>query len=186
MENELRKLVKDLRLHFFLSLSLLLLLGLGVYFLPAKSPLLSQELSLPIQSMSLLLFLIGVPFTLRWFHHKTRRISIHISLPDQGLKAYRKAAAARMYAFSIIAFFALALKVFTTMPNAMLFFLMTMLFFLFCIPNKEQIIKELNLFEHQSGDEDMGSDSAFSEHQSGDEDIDSDSEPSGHQEQTEV
>jgi flagellar biosynthesis component FlhA len=51
-----------------------------------------------------------------------------------------------MYVFSLIALFALFLEVFTTMPNALVFFLMTMLFFLFCIPVKGQVIKDLELF----------------------------------------
>jgi ribosome-associated heat shock protein Hsp15 len=104
-----------------------------------------NPLTLPFQSFSILLFLIGVPFSLRWFHHKTRAIRLEKALKER-LPAYRKAASARMYVFSLIALFALFLEVFTTMPNALVFFLMTMLFFLFCIPVKGQVIKDLELF----------------------------------------
>ncbi len=145
MEAALHSALKKLRIQFLLSVGILLLLGLLAYFFPQQPFLLSQELSLPFQSFCILLFLIGVPFSLRWFHHKTRAIRLDKVLEER-LPAYLKAASARMYAFSIIALFALFLRVFTTMPNALVFFLMTMLFFLFCIPAKGQIIKELELF----------------------------------------
>lgn len=145
MEAALHLVLKKLRLQFFLSVGILLCLGLLAYLFPLQSFLLSQELSLPFQSFSILLFLIGVPFSLRWFHHKTRAIRLEKALKER-LPAYRKAASARMYVFSLIALFALFLEVFTTMPNALVFFLMTMLFFLFCIPVKGQVIKDLELF----------------------------------------
>lgn len=145
MEATLDLVLKKLRKQFMLSVGILLLLGLLSYFLPQQSFLFSQELSLPFQSFSILLFLIGVPFSLRWFHHKTRSIRLEKPLEER-LPAYQKAALVRMYAFSVIAIFALFLKVFTTMQNALVFFLMTMLFFLFCIPVKGQAIKELELF----------------------------------------
>lgn len=148
MEAALNLMLKKLRLQFALSVGILLLLGLLAYFFPQQSLLLSQELSLPFQSFSILLFLIGVPFSLRWFHHKTKAIRLEKTMEER-LPAYQKAASARMYAFSLIALFALFLRVFTTMPNALIFFMMTMLFFLFCIPVKGQVIKELDLSDHE-------------------------------------
>ena len=148
MEAAIDIVLKKLRLQFIFSVTVLLYLGLLSYFLPQQTFLFSQELSLPFQSFSILLFLIGVPFSLRWFHHKTRAIRAEKPIKER-LPAYQKAASTRMYAFSIIAVFALFLRVFTTMPNALVFFLMTMLFFLFCIPVKGQLIKELELFPEE-------------------------------------
>ncbi len=148
MEAALNLVLKKLRLQFALSVGILLLLGLLAYFFPQQPLLLSQEFSLSFQSFCILLFLIGVPFSLRWFHHKTRAIRLEKTMEER-LPAYQKAASARMYAFSLIALFALFLRVFTTMPNALIFFMMTMLFFLFCIPVKGQVIKELDLNDHE-------------------------------------
>lgn len=152
MEAALNLVLKKIRRQYFLSVSVLLLLGILSYFLPQQQDfLLTQDLSLPFQNFSILLFLIGVPFSLRWFYHKARKIRLQIPLEER-LPAYFKAARLRMISFSIIALFALLLQVFTTMPNALLFFLMTMLFFLFCIPVKGQIIKDLELFGNSNQD----------------------------------
>ena len=85
MEADLHLVLKKLRLQFFLSVGLLLCLGLLAYLFPLQSFLLSQELSLPFQSFCILLFLIGVPFSLRWFHHKTRAIRLEKALKERQL-----------------------------------------------------------------------------------------------------
>lgn len=146
MEELLKKIVRCLNFTFFGSLIVLLPLG----FLVSKD-ILSSSWQLPekyaftMQVIGILLFLGGVPLSLFRYSKKSKKLLAEEDV-EKRLLCYRKIALCRILILTTLGIVALLLDLFTPMNEARTLYIMVMLFFAFCIPGKNQVIREMKLY----------------------------------------
>ncbi len=145
MESLIKQTTRKYAIFFFCSVAILLSLGLLCYFsiMPELS-LLTDKIGNGVQSIIMMVVLLCIPVTLSIFRRRCLKWQ-QLDEPADRVKAYGKDIIVRLMIFNIITLLCILMYIFVSRGNAMMLLLMVGIFYLFILPNKFQMCRELNL-----------------------------------------
>lgn len=145
MEQLIQQSTKRYSFWFILSAVVVVALGLLCRFhiIPSLS-LFADKISNSLQSIIMMAILLLIPVTLSAFRRKSLKWQ-QLEEPADRVKAYTKAALIRLMIFNALALLSVLMYLFISPANALTLLLMTSVFYLFILPNKMQMCRELGL-----------------------------------------
>ncbi|MBO5978423.1 MAG: hypothetical protein J6V49_08145 [Bacteroidales bacterium] len=145
MEQLIQQSTKRYRFWFILSAVVVVALGLLCRFhiIPSLS-LFADKISNSLQSIIMMAILLLIPVTLSVFRRKSLKWQ-QMEEPADRVKAYAKAALIRLMIFNALALLSVLMYLFISPANALTLLMMTAVFYLFILPNKMQMCRELGL-----------------------------------------
>lgn len=145
MEQLIQQSTKRYRFWFILSAVVVVALGLLCRFhiIPSLS-LFADKISNSLQSIIMMVILLLIPVTLSVFRRKSLKWQ-QLEEPADRVKAYAKAALIRLMIFNGLALLSVLMYLFISPANALTLLMMTAVFYLFILPNKMQMCRELGL-----------------------------------------
>jgi len=143
-EKELQAIVKSLKTEMYLWFGTLAILAvMSLYFAPIMKKF-EPTLTIALQSILLLLMLLGLPGIMMWFRNKMAELSQEMDLSKR-LKKYETYSRIRQALFFVFGLLILFMHVFTVMKGApMLFGVIVMLSF-FILPSRGRLVMEASL-----------------------------------------
>lgn len=159
-EKQIQAIVKSLKTEcwiWFVTLAILAVMSL--FFAPQMKKL-EPTLTITLQSVLLLLMLLGLPGIFMWFRNKMAEISKEMDIPKR-LNRYESYSRIRQALFFIFGFLILFMYVFTNMKGAPMLFMVIILLTMFILPSRGRLVMEASLVkpeeEVEKNEEDMGS-----------------------------
>lgn len=145
MEQLMQQASRRYTLYYVLSIILVVGLGLLCRFdiIPALS-IFADNISHNLQSIIMMIILLMIPLTLSFFRRKSLKWKA-LEEPADRVKAYHKGAMLRLIIFDSLALLSILMHIFISKANALTLLLMTAVFYLFIMPNKMQMCRELDL-----------------------------------------
>lgn len=146
MEQLIAKTLKKNWIHFGISAALMLGIGLcAIYGIIPKMELIETGTATTvIETVCLIVFMIGIPGSLLWFHKRCGKLC-QLEEAELRLRGYAKASLARILFLDFLALATIFLLVFTTMVQAKMFYAMVMIFYFFAIPGKAPLLRDIAL-----------------------------------------
>jgi hypothetical protein len=159
-EKQIQAIVKSLKTEMYIWYGALAILAImSVFFAPSMKKL-EPSLTITLQSILLLLMLLGLPGTFMWFRNKMTALVKETDIPKR-LNRYENYARVRQALFFVFGFLVLFMHVFTVMKGAPMLFAVVILLTMFIMPSRGRLIMEVGLIkpeeEAEKNEEDMGS-----------------------------
>lgn len=135
--------------HYFISLGVLLSVALLIKFAHLNHLYkgeLSQAWQLGLQTACLLLFMMMVPLNLLWFNRRCQNIR-QLETAEARIAAYSRIQCIRLFLLDAIVLCPLCLLVAIGMPQAKMLFYMSLVFFAFIIPSRQQLMNDVQVDE---------------------------------------
>lgn len=159
-EKQIQAIVKSLKTEcwiWFITLAILAVMSL--FFAPQMKKL-EPTLTITLQSVLLLLMLLGLPGIFMWFRNKMVELSKEMDVPKR-LNRYESYSRIRQALFFIFGFLVLFMYVFTNMKGAPMLFMVVIMLTMFILPSRGRLVMEASLVkpeeEAEKNEEDMGS-----------------------------
>lgn len=159
-EKQIQSIVKSLKTESWIWFATLAILAvMSVYFAPIMKKL-EPGLTITLQSILLLLMLLGLPAIFMWFRNKMAELSKEMDIPKR-LNRYETYSRIRQALFFIFGLLVLFMHVFTYMKGAPMLFMVVILLSMFILPSRGRLIMEASLAkpdeEEVKSNEDLGS-----------------------------
>jgi hypothetical protein len=159
-EKQIQSIVKSLKTESWIWFGTLAILAvMSVYFAPIMKKL-EPGLTITLQSILLLLMLLGLPAVFMWFRNKTIELSKEMDIPKR-LNRYETYSRIRQALFFIFGLLVLFMHVFTYMKGAPMLFMVVILLSMFILPSRGRLVMEASLAkpdeEEAKNEEDLGS-----------------------------
>jgi signal transduction histidine kinase len=159
-EKQIQSIVKSLKTESWIWFATLAILAvMSVYFAPIMKKL-EPGLTITLQSILLLLMLLGLPATFMWFRNKMAELSKEMDIPRR-LNRYETYSRIRQAVFFIFGLLVLFMHVFTYMKGAPMLFMVVILLSMFILPSRGRLVMEASLAkpeeEEPKNEEDLGS-----------------------------
>ncbi len=145
MENLIRQTVRRYGWFFLASVVAIIALGALCYFdiIPSLN-VFAERLNHSLQSVIMMVILILIPTTLSIFRRKSLKWK-KLEEPAARVLAYGKGIMVRLIVFDCLSLLSILMHIFISKNNAMTLLMMTGVFFLFILPNKMQLCRDLDL-----------------------------------------
>jgi len=159
-EKQIQVIVKSLKTECWIWFATLAILAvMSVYFAPEMKKL-EPTLTITLQSILLLLMLLGLPGIFMWFRNKMTALSKEMDIPKR-LNRYETYSRIRQALFFIFGLLVLFMHVFTFMKGAPMLFMVVILLTMFILPSRGRLVMEASLAkpeeEEAKNEEDLGS-----------------------------
>lgn len=159
-EKQIQTIVKSLKTECWIWFATLAILAvMSVYFAPEMKKL-EPALTITLQSILLLLLLIGLPSIFMWFRNKMALLSKEMDIPKR-LNRYETYSRIRQALFFIFGLLVLFMHVFTIMKGAPMLFMVVILLTMFILPSRGRLLMEASLAKSEEdeakSEEDLGS-----------------------------
>jgi len=159
-EKQIQSIVKSLKTESWIWFATLAILAvMSVYFAPIMTKL-EPSLTIILQSILLLLMLLGLPAVFMWFRNKMAELSKEMDIPKR-LNRYEVYSRIRQALFFIFGLLVLFMHVFTYMKGAPMLFMVVILLSMFILPSRGRLVMEAGLAkpdeEEAKNEEDLGS-----------------------------
>ena len=159
-EKQIQAVVKSLKTEMYIWFGTLAILAvMSVFFAPQMTKF-EPSLTITLQSVLLLLMLLGIPGIFMWFRNKMAVLAKEMDIPKR-LNRYEAYSRIRQALFFIFGFLVLFMHIFTIMKGAPLLFAVVILLTMFILPSRGRLIMEAGLAkpeeEAEKNEEDMGS-----------------------------
>jgi len=159
-EKQIQSIVKSLKTESWIWFATLAILAvMSVYFAPIMTKL-EPSLTIILQSILLLLMLLGLPAIFMWFRNKMAELSKEMDIPKR-LNRYETYSRIRQALFFIFGLLVLFMHVFTYMKGAPMLFMVVILLSMFILPSRGRLVMEAGLAkpdeEEAKNEEDLGS-----------------------------
>lgn len=159
-EKQIQSIVKSLKTESWIWFATLAILAvMSVYFAPIMKKL-EPTLTITLQSILLLLMLLGLPVIFMWFRNKMALLSKEMDIPKR-LNQYETYSRIRQALFFIFGLLVLFMHVFTYMKGAPMLFMVVILLSMFILPSRGRLVMEASLAkpeeEEAKNEEDLGS-----------------------------
>ncbi len=159
-EKQIQSIVKSLKTESWIWFATLAILAvMSVYFAPIMKKL-EPGLTITLQSILLLLMLLGLPAIFMWFRNKMAELSKEMDIPKR-LNRYESYSRVRQALFFIFGLLVLFMHVFTYMKGAPMLFMVVILLSMFILPSRGRLVMEASLAkpeeEEVKNEEDLGS-----------------------------
>lgn len=143
-EKQIEAIVKSLKTECWIWFTALAALAvMSVFFAPAMKKF-DPTLTITLQSVLLLLMLIGLPGIFMWFRNKMTAISKEMDIPKR-LSRYETYSRIRQALFFVFGLLVLFMHVFTIMKGAPMLFMVVILLTMFILPSRGRLIMEASL-----------------------------------------
>ncbi len=153
-EKQIQSIVKSLKTECWIWFSTLVLLAImSVYFAPIMKKL-EPSLTITLQSILLLLMLLGLPAIFMWFRNKMALLSKEMDIPKR-LNQYETYSRIRQALFFIFGFLVLFMHVFTVMKGAPMLFMVVVLLTMFILPSRGRLVMEASLTKPEEVEEEQ-------------------------------
>jgi len=159
-EKQILAIVKSLKIECWIWFaSLAVLAVMSVFFAPDMKKL-EPSLTITLQSILLLLMLLGLPGIFMWFRNKMASLSKEMDIPKR-LNRYETYSRIRQALFFIFGLLVLFMNVFTNMKGAPMLFMVVILLTMFILPSRGRLLMEASLAkpdeEEAKNEEELGS-----------------------------
>jgi len=159
-EKQIQAIVKSLKTECWIWFATLAILAvMSVYFAPEMKKL-QPSLTITLQSILLLLMLLGLPGIFMWFRNKMTALSKEMDIPKR-LNRYETYSRIRQALFFIFGLLVLIMHVFTFMKGAPMLFMVVILLTMFILPSRGRLVMEASLAKPEEAEakneEDLGS-----------------------------
>lgn len=146
MEKLIQSTTRRYGLYFYISIGFIVGLYLLCRFdiIPEFNTL-ADSLSNSLQSIIMMVILLFIPLTLSFFRRRTQQFCQSMEEPADRVKAYGKMLNIRLSVFNVLALLCILMHLFISSANAKMLLLMVGIFYLFILPNKFQMCRELGL-----------------------------------------
>ena len=159
-EKQIQAIVKSLKTEMYIWFGTLAILAvMSVFFAPQMKKF-EPSLTITLQSILLLLMLLGLPGIFMWFRNKMAELAKVTDIPKR-LSRYENYSRIRQSLFFLFGFMVLFMHIFTIMKGAPMLFAVVILLTMFILPSRGRLIMEAGLAkpeeEAKKNEEDMGS-----------------------------
>ncbi|HET9571972.1 MAG TPA: hypothetical protein VFP20_11260 [Bacteroidales bacterium] len=159
-EKQIQTIVKSLKTEMYIWYAALSILGvMSVFFAPEMKKF-EPGLTITLQSILLLLMLLGLPGTFMWFRNKMTNLLKETDIPKR-LNRYETYSRIRQGLFFVFGVLVLFMHVFTIMKGAPMLFAVVIMLTMFIMPSRGRLIMEAGLTkpedEDEKNNEDLGS-----------------------------
>jgi len=159
-EKQIQTIVKSLKTECWIwFVTLAVLAVMSIYFAPIMKKL-EPSLTIMLQSILLLLMLLGLPSIFMWFRNKMVSLSKEMDVPKR-LNRYETYSRIRQALFFIFGLLVLFMHVFTVMKGAPMLFMVVILLSMFILPSRGRLVMEAGLAkpeeEEVKNEDDLGS-----------------------------
>ena len=150
-EKQIESIVKSLKTECWIwFVALAALAVMSVFFAPVMKKL-EPNLTITLQSILLLLMLIGLPGIFMWFRNKMALLSKEMDIPKR-LSRYETYSRIRQALFFVFGFLVLFMHVFTIMKGAPMLFMVVILLTMFILPSRGRLTMEASLAKPEEGE----------------------------------
>jgi len=159
-EKQIQAIVKSLKTEMYIWYAALAILAVMSVFFATSMQKLEPGLTITLQSILLLLMLLGLPGTFMWFRNKMTALLKETDIPKRlnRYEGYSRIRQAIFFAFGLMVLF---MHVFTIMKGAPMLFAVVILLTMFITPSRGRLIMEAGVAkleeEVEKNEEDMGS-----------------------------
>jgi hypothetical protein len=159
-EKQIQAIVKSLKTEMYIWYAALAILAvMSVFFAPSMKKL-EPNLTITLQSILLLLMLLGLPGTFMWFRNKMTALLKETDIPKR-LNRYENYSRIRQALFFVFGLLVLFMHVFTVMKGAPMLFAVVVVLTMFITPSRGRLIMEAGMTKPEEvvekNEEDMGS-----------------------------
>jgi len=159
-EKQILAIVKSLKTECWIWFVTLGILAVMSFFFAPVMKKLEPSLTITLQSVLLLLMLLGLPGIFMWFRNKMAALAKEMDIPKR-LNRYETYSRIRQALFFIFGFLVLFMHIFTIMKGAPMLFAVVIVLSLFILPSRGRLIMEASLTkpedEAEKNEADMGS-----------------------------
>lgn len=159
-EKQIQAIVKSLKTEMYIWFGTLAILAvMSAYFAPQMKKF-EPSLTITLQSILLLLMLLGLPGIFMWFRNKMVALLLEADIQKRLIR-YETYSRIRQAVFFVYGLLVLFMYVFTVMKGAPMLFAAIVLLTMFILPSRGRLIMEAGLSkpeeEAEKNEEDMGS-----------------------------
>lgn len=159
-EKQIQAVVKSLKTELYIWFAALAVLAVMSVFFASDMKKLDPTLTITLQSILLLLMLLGLPGIFMWFRNKMAVLAKESDIPKR-LNRYETYSRIRQSLFFLFGVMVLFMHVFTVMKGAPMLFAVVVLLTMFILPSRGRLIMEAGLTkpeeELEKNEEDLGS-----------------------------
>lgn len=148
-ENQISEKVKNLNSEFRLWTIALVVLGVISFWLGPKVPNFDNETAISIQSMLLLLLMIGLPGIFMWFRNRMQTLK-DVENIEIRLNRYETYSRLRQALFFLFGLLVLIVRVFTLLKGGFMLFMVVIVLGIFIVPSRSRLIMEANLHSSET------------------------------------
>jgi hypothetical protein len=143
-EKQIQAIARSLKTEMYIWYAALAILAvMSVFFAPDMKKL-EPGLTITLQSVLLLLMLLGLPGVFMWFRNKMAALAKETDIPKR-LNRYENYARIRQALFFLFGLMVLFMHVFTIMKGAPMLFAVVILLTMFIMPSRGRLLMEAGL-----------------------------------------
>jgi hypothetical protein len=145
LEQLIQAVVRNLKTEFWIWATALGILTGMVYLFSSSFPKLDVDVTIQLQSILILILLLGFPAVFIWFRNSMQKIRTLVDV-EARLKRFERFSRLRQAVFFCFGFMILVVKTFTNLKGAHLLLMIVVALGFFIIPSRSRLIMENHLY----------------------------------------
>jgi hypothetical protein len=159
LEPQIASIVKNLKSEFWIWACALGAMAVLSFWFGPKVNKLDGDTTISLQSMLLLILLVGFPGVFIWFRNRMQQLLGEVNLVKR-MKRYQLFSRLRQFVFFILGLLILVVQVFTALKGGIMLFLIVVVLSMFILPSRTRLLMEAHLLpaNDEAAKEDIQSD----------------------------